>query len=139
VRKGRLVVPLTVLLFLAACPLIVRLYRPQAKREDALWLTQEKFYQYIEGKTITLPGGEGSSPKEGRSLTVDRGQIESLRIEPGGEGPESEAAQVTFIVTTDQGRYTVQGLMSLHGMDGEYHPIVNLGKGWYVSPSTTQP
>ncbi len=126
--KGRLGVLLGVLLFLTVCYLAMTVTGGSpwpSTGKATLWLTQEKFYQYIEGDPIALPDGE--------SLTIHREQIESLSIEPGGQAPESEAAEVSFVVRTDHGRYGVQGSMSLHTSDMYQYPIVNLGKGWYVT------
>jgi hypothetical protein len=133
VSRSRLGFLLFVLLFLAACHLIASLNHLPLRKKGTFWLTQEKFYQYIEGETIALPDGAGISSQERKSLTLHREQIESLKIEPAGEGPESEGAQVTFIVRTDQGRYMAQGFMSLHKVEGIYCPIVNLGLGWNVT------
>lgn len=126
--RGRLVFLVRVLLLLAVCYLVMTVggeYLSPSTGKTTLWLTQEKFYQYIESHPIALPNGE--------SLTLHRGQIESLSIEPGGQAPESEAAEVSFVVRSDQGRYGVQGSMSLHNSDMDRYPIVNLGKGWYVT------
>jgi hypothetical protein len=119
------VILLSALLFLAVCYLIVSFYQSPSRKKFTLWLTQEGFYKFIEGKSLALPDGE--------SLTLHKEQIESLTIEPGGDGAESEAAEVSFVVRTDRMRYGVQGVMSLHSMDGTSYPIVNLGRGWNVS------
>jgi hypothetical protein len=125
VSRSRRVLLLSVLLSLAVCSLIVSVSRTPSTKKATPWLTEEKFYQFIGGQSLALPGGE--------SLTLHQDQIESLRIEAGGQGPESEAADVSFVVRTDQGRYGVQGMMSLHNSDGNRFPIVNLGRGWNVS------
>jgi hypothetical protein len=128
VSRGRLVFLLGVLLLLAVCYLVMTVvseYLLPSTGKTTLWLTQEKFYQYIESHPIALPNGE--------SLILHREQIESLSIEPGGQAPESEAAEVSFVVRTDQVRYDVQGSMSLHTSDIDRYPIVNLGQGWYVT------
>src|SRR5689334_20367244 len=101
---------------------VVSVYQWPSMKKPTPWLTQEKFYQYIEGQRIALPNEE--------SLTIHREQIESLSIEPGGRAPESEGADVSFVVRTDQGRYGLQGLMSRHRSDIYVYPIVNLDRGW---------
>ena len=123
--RARLGLLLGLLLFLTVCLLVMRRPLSPSTRKAALWLTQEKFYQYIEGEPIALPDGE--------SVTPHRGQLEALHIEPGGDAPGSGAAEVSFVVRTDHGRYGVQGIMSLHNSDGIRYPIVNLGRGWDVT------
>ncbi len=123
--RARLGLLLGLLLLLTVCYLVMRVHPLPSTKKATPWLTQEEFYQYIEGQTIALPDGE--------SLTLHRGQIEALSIETGGEAPESEAAEVSFVVKTDRGRYRVQGVMSLHNLDGTRYPIVNLGLGWDVT------
>jgi hypothetical protein len=128
VKRGRLVFLLAVLLSLTVCYLIrmvVSVYQWPSVKKPTLWLTQEKFYQYIEGERIALPNGE--------SLTIHKEQIESLSIEPGERAPESEGADASFVVKTDQGRYGLQALMSLHRSDIYVYPIVNLGLGWNIT------
>ena len=96
--KARLVFLLGVLLFLAVCYLVMMIFgvhQSPSTKKAMPWLTQEKFYQFIEGQRIALPNGE--------SLILHGEQIESLSIEPRGEGPESEFAEVSFVVGTDQG------------------------------------
>jgi hypothetical protein len=103
VSRSRRVLLLSVLLSLAVCSLIVSVSQTPSTKKATPWLTEEKFYQFIGGQSLALPGGE--------SLTLYQDQIESLRIEAGGQGPESsEAADVSFVVRTDQGRYGVQGI-----------------------------
>jgi hypothetical protein len=89
------------------------------------WLSKEEFYRYIDGQQVALPGGE--------PLTICQEQIEQLSIEPGEDAPESEGANVSFVVRTPQGRIGLQGLMSLHTSDASRYPIVNLNRGWNVT------
>lgn len=128
VRRSRLVFLLGMLLVLTVCYLVAMVvsgYQPPSTKAVPLWMTREEFYQYIERNPIALP--------DGKSLTLHREQIESLSIEPGGEAPESDAAEVSFVVRTDRGRYRMHGLMSLHINDIYKSTIVNLGRDWDVT------
>ena len=123
--KGRLVGLLGALLILAACYLAVNLRQSPSSARAKAWLDSESFYRFVDGELLALP--------DGGSLVLHNQRIESLAIEPGGDGTEPKAAEVSFVVRTDQARYGVRGVMSLHNMDGDTYPIVNLGRGWDVS------
>jgi hypothetical protein len=128
VSRGRIGFLLGMLLFLTVCYLVAMVvsgYQSPSTKKVPLWMTRENFYQHIEGKPIALP--------DGKSLTLHGEQIESLSIEPGGEAPESDAAEVSFVVRTDRWRYKMHGFLSLHISDIYKSIIINLGRGWDVT------
>jgi hypothetical protein len=128
VRKDRLVFLLGSLLVLSVCYLaipVVSTYEWRSTKKPALWLTHVKFDEYLDGQRIALP--------DGGSVTIQKARIESLSIEPANEAPESKRVNVSFVLTADQGRYGVQGLVSLYTSDIYESPVVNLCVGWYVT------
>lgn len=128
--KRRLKILLGLLGFLAVChlaastilPYFASTYRPSFKQKPPLWLSKEKFYKFVEGESLALPGG--------KALTLHKELIESLSMDRGGDGPESEAAEVSFVVRAGEQQYDVQGTISFHNSDGHRYPIVNMGVGW---------
>jgi hypothetical protein len=120
VSKGRFIFLLGVLLFLAVCHLVVSVSQSPPPSRLVPLFTEDEFYAFIEGASI--------APPDGGSLVIHRDRIESLRIEPVSEGD-----QVTFELGSDDGRYFVEGYISLHNTEGHYYPIVNLGRGWDIS------
>ncbi len=118
--KARFGFLLGVLLFLAVCYLVLSVSQSPPPSRLVPLFSEDKFYAFIEGTSITLPGGG--------SLVIHKDRIESLRIEPVSKGD-----QVTFELVNDEGRYSVEGYLSLHNSDGDYYPIVNLGRGWGIS------
>lgn len=126
-KRRRLYLLLGMLLFLSTYHLVATLMGevpPTHSRKVPAWLTQQMFYQFIDVQTVPLPGGE--------SLTLRKERVESLHIKPT-EDPDSEAADVSFVVRTDQGRYRFYGLMDLYHQDETPYLVVNLGKGWAIS------
>ncbi|WP_165070901.1 hypothetical protein [Paludisphaera rhizosphaerae] len=115
---------LCVLVLLSVCYLTVSLSPwPVAPKHEPVFSSDEAFYEFVEGQPIQLP--------DGGAFVVHRAQVELLRMEPASDGD-----QVAFDLCGDGERYSVDGFVSLHNSDGVVSPIVNLGKGWFVSKLT---
>jgi hypothetical protein len=97
------------------------------------WLEQGKIREFLEGQTLELPDGDGISEPRGRTVMLQMERMESLRIEPQDSSEVGGTAQISFAYTVGETRYIIQGFVYMHNIDGLYHPIVNLGKGWYVT------
>jgi hypothetical protein len=74
------------------------------------WLTRDAFLAYVDGEAILPPDAQD---KPENYIGLKKEQVESLEIEP-----EGEYARVRFVVETGQGRYAVDGTMTLHNIEG---------------------
>ncbi|WP_422931874.1 hypothetical protein [Singulisphaera sp. PoT] len=141
-QRRRLLLLMLVLSSLVGWRVVNGLRRTVPAKAPKPWMTTEGAYQFLDGQTIELPKDEAEAAQPNSipplTLTLGRDRIESLKVTPGGESPDVEAAYLSFIVRIDQGIYDVFGFVSLHGFDGTYSPIVNHGRGWDVIPRNSK-
>ena len=93
-------------------------------RKGTPWLTKEQFLAYADGYLFQPP--DASKP-----FRLRKEQIESLEI----NHDETDLPRVTFIVKTDEAKYSVAVFMMMHSSDGER--FLTHFKPWGIAKQST--